>query len=277
MHIDNLNWQINSPKELTPGVLIDPTDLDIYPGKILLKQAGYESIPALLESQKPSKTMEVLSNAQYIEKLWQNATFVSEFLEGLPGTRTDITRGEVELKTEQGLGVFHSIARDIEEGGLNALWAAYDIICYNLTLNNPTFQSALQPYFKEISPKIVYNLRYELPNYSTVSMSGINNLIKRMDTIKRLEAAMMKAESPVLGHYINSYKLLEAYFDILDLTRYEPLKNEQQIQQEGAQQNETAALAAMAGKVQGQSGSFPVPGGNSGQFRNLPQIMENIA
>ena len=223
LHVDNLNWTVNPIRELDLDVVEDDTDDELYPGKILNKRAGGSAARALQLSDAGGNSAEVLANFQLISRLIQNGSFVTEFLEGLPGSRTTITKGEVELKTQQGLGAFNSIAKDIEYGMKKALWASYDVITHHLLPNNEIYNIALSAYPTPIKINF-WRERKNLFKYTDIQVSGLSNMLKRMDMIKRIEAAMLKFESPAFNRYIKGYNLLKAYIDILGLDdRYDVL------------------------------------------------------
>lgn len=270
LHMDNLNWSVNPVRELAPGALNDPEDDEIFPGKVLLTTLQGLQGNALRLSDTRSTSPEVLANAQMIEKLWQNSTFVSEFLEGLPGSRTEITKGEVELKTEAGLGVFNSMARDLERGAQEALWAAYDIISYNLDLGHDVVKTVTADLDKSIVQQAFMNRTFLYDN-ANISVNGISNLIKRADMLKRIEASMMKAESPTFGQYIRPYNLIKAYADILDLNRYDAVITPEEAQAR-EQQSVQMAQQMAAAEASGVGVSPSQPGGQSGQMRKLPEI-----
>ena len=252
LHYDNLNWSVNPVREINSANMIDPEDDEIYPGKAILKR-GDDGVITLADTRSTSP--EVLVNSQYMEKLWQNNTFVSEFLEGLPGSRSEITKGEVELKTEASLGVFNSMARDLEVGAQHALWAAYDVIMHHLDPWNKRMDNALE----DVPPEqrtAAFNMRHDIPEMVNISVNGISNLIKQADMLKRVEAAMMKGESPVYGRYLKPYNMIKAYVDILDLDRYDPILSPDEAQEADKRAAELAAQQAADDALAKESGEF---------------------
>lgn len=218
LHIDNMNWVINKVREIDSSLLKYPGDLDIYPGKVFEKKPGTGGVPAITEIGVSSQTTDVLANLQYMNQEYDNATFVNQFVAGLPGTRSNITKGEVEIKTQQSLGVFDSIGADIESGGVKALWSVLETIALNWTKNSkPNIMEVLSGFPEAVVfSEMPIELRREfLRNLPDVKLTGISAKLKEAEMLQALFAMMSKAENPKWGIYVKPYKLFKRIIDII--------------------------------------------------------------
>ena len=114
--MDDFSWVVNRMREIVPELILDPTDLDFYPGKDIYRSTDHLDKPVVNDLLTTSSIDKILAVAQYMAQQIDNGDFVSEFVSGLPGSRSQITKGEVEIKTEQNLGIFDSIGTEIESG-----------------------------------------------------------------------------------------------------------------------------------------------------------------
>lgn len=232
LHMDNLNWVINKPKVLDLDKLQDPTDTGIFPGKILLARntAGQY---VLAEVETNAETSNILAEYNHIDTQIQNGSFVNDFVQGLPGNRSDITLGEVELKTSQSMGIFDSIAKDVEGGMVNLLWACYETIALNWTATHtpsPTAVFPTDPYAQLFNSMEIAIRRQLLKLNSNIKVTAISSLARKLDFLKRLETFMERAGAPPYIAYTKPYQILKAYRDSLSLSNYNVIVNDQEAQ-----------------------------------------------
>lgn len=218
LNADNLNWLVNKMWELYPDVLVNPGDNEVYPAKTFLKRAGTQGNAAINEVAVTSKVPDIMANLQYFSQKWENGTFVNQFVAGLPGQRTNITKGEVEIKTQQSLGVFDSIGSDIEAGAVAIILATIEVIMLNWTS-----QSQLSPTRVFPGPMgIIFantpiEIRKEaLKGPTNIRVTGISSQLKNAENVDKLIKIIdMKAMSPVFGKFIKPYQLLREEAELL--------------------------------------------------------------
>lgn len=229
LHVDNLNWQINNVWERNPDMLADPTDNSIFPGKFIERKAGADAnAPAHRPLLTKSSTAEALGNMQYLSGLWDEGSLTPNTVTGLPGYRQEVTKGEYDSAKQTSMGVFESMAKDLEVGGKQALWAAYEIIMIGLKRDHDIMQA---PEIPEEIREHIYSSRKNLSKYADLQMTGVTDMINRSEMLQKIELAMMKADHPVLGRYMKPYKLLKAYYEILDLDKYDAVVNSDEAKQ----------------------------------------------
>jgi hypothetical protein len=125
LFLDGLNWVVNMPTEVQQDILVDWDDLAHYPGKLwVTKAAGPALRPAAVGKMDVGATLSAL---QYIEQILQNSSFVTDFAIGLPGARSDITKGEVQIKTAQSLAIFEAIGRNFEQMGRECVELSHNL------------------------------------------------------------------------------------------------------------------------------------------------------
>jgi hypothetical protein len=125
---DGLTFSIFSGLQGDMSRLVDPTDTKLRPGRFWGMKAG--TTGKVLEAVQ-SGTIDVnalLAYMQNVDQIYQNNSFVSDLVIGLPGYRSDITKGEVQIKTAQALGIFDRMGRSIELGGRQTVQLIFDLL-----------------------------------------------------------------------------------------------------------------------------------------------------
>lgn len=261
--MDDFNWIVNRMFELCPEMLMDGwNDYERYPGKIWHKKSQYAAQRAIQEVQvSRSQSTEAQQWLDYLQQKVQDGSFVTAFLMALPGERSNITLGEVELKNQEGHGMFESIGTEIEQGLANVIVAMRDVLAVNWTdYSSPSLQKAFgDGQFAQFMASL------ELADQKTrmealrldadVVVSGISAALKKADLLRGLDLLMQKAESPVWAPYFKRYPMIKTAVDALDFGDKGFLEDEQQ-----AMMNEELQRMAAAGMVPGAPGA-PGPGG----------------
>ena len=197
----------------------------------------------------------MLAILQYYDQKKENGSFINQFVAGLPGQRSNITKGEVEIKTEQSMGIFDSIGEDIEEAAIHVIKAVLETIIPNWSEysyppisrvfpNNPAFAA-----FAQMGPE---ERREMLEANCDITVSGVTAQIKNSDLIPRLQFMMQKAESGLWGKYFKPYELLKTSSTTLGF--YEPKfivtpEEADQIEQVESQMQAEAMMMQQAGNV----------------------------
>ncbi len=239
LHFDDLNWVINRMFEIDPKLLVDEgSDSEAYPGKHWFRKAGMAGATAIREvAMTRSHTSDVLPNLQYIFQLWQNGTFVNEFVTGIPGSRSNITKGEVQIKTQQSLGMFDSFGKELEFGAIWAIRAIMDVLAINWTeLSIPGMDEVmggrLGPLIEAIRLADPEQRMHHLRTNADIKVNGISALITRSENLQRIDALMQRAESPNWQPYIKMFNLLSSAVDMMGLSDEDVLKTPQELQDE---------------------------------------------
>jgi hypothetical protein len=213
LHIDDLSWRVNKLRELNRMDLEDPTDVAMFPGKTVLKSpnvpAGQQVVKEVYTS--PS-TNETLATLQHWDQRRENSSFVNQFVAGQRGTRTQITKGEVELKTSQSMTIFDSIGEDIEEGAINVIRAALEVLILNWSeYSNPTISRVMSnnPAAAKFAAMPIEAKKEMLRANCDIKISGISAQIKNSELVPRYQELMKDAVSSEFGKYFKPYRLLK--------------------------------------------------------------------
>lgn len=215
LHIDDLSWRVNKLHEVDRTDLEDPTDVAMFPGKTIFRNPRAKTPPGtnvFREIVSSQSTNETLATLQHYDQRRENGSFVNQFVAGQRGTRTQITKGEVEIKTGQSMTIFDSIGEDVEEGALNVLKATKEVLMLNWSaMSTPSIQRI----FPKSSAALAFaqmslEQRKELLKANCdIKISGISTQIKNSELIPRYQALMKQAESTVFGKYFKPYSLLK--------------------------------------------------------------------
>ena len=224
LHIDDLSWRVNKLRELNRMDLEDPTDIAMHPGKLVLKNpnapAGQQVVKEVYTS--PS-TNETLATLQHWDQRRENSSFVNQFVAGQRGTRTQITKGEVDLKTSQSMTIFDSIGEDIEEGAINVIRAALEVLILNWSeYSNPTISRVMSnnPAAAKFAVMSIEARKEMLRANCDIKISGISAQIKNSELVPRLQWMMGKAENSAFAKYFKPFRLLKKSINALGF--YEP-------------------------------------------------------
>lgn len=212
LDIDNLNWVVNKMAAADPSKLLDPSDWGQEPGKTFIVQPG--QIEAFYKELTTSaNTSDVLTRLQHWRQMYENGCMVNQFVAGLPGNRSDITLGEVEIKTKQSLGVFDSIGMDIEFGAVHVLWLVYEILMRNWTeLSTPSITRVLG---KDDESAVMFASmdtaqRMELlKSNCDITVSGVSTELQQSATLEKLNIMLGLADKPAYAPYIKPFEMLE--------------------------------------------------------------------
>lgn len=118
LYMDNLNFTVNKMLQYNPLNLRNPKEiLTIFPGKTFETQSNE---PAVHEVAISSVGREAIPALETVGREIQEATSVTEFMQGMPGRKTK-TLGEIEIKTAESQGLFDVIARDLEQNSIRPL------------------------------------------------------------------------------------------------------------------------------------------------------------
>lgn len=215
---DGLNWVVNQPTEVQQDALTDTDDLAHYPGKLWIRRGA---TPALTPAQTGKMDVgAVLLAIQYVEQVMQNSSFVTDMAIGLPGSRSNVTKGEVEIKTAQSLSIFEAIGRNLELVGRESVE-----LIYNLALQYCPADLAVRVLGQRAAPLLQMGLpeRMEaLQGNFDFSFTGVTQSLQKSEQLGRLgQFAKIASVGPYLQTLMTQpqvfAEILSAYVDTLGL------------------------------------------------------------
>jgi hypothetical protein len=226
---DGLNWKVNQPTELNTNLLEEDDDHEHYPGKLWRKIGeGQLLSPAAIGQMS---TGEVLAAMQFMQTLWEQNAFVNNFVMGSQGTRSQITKGEVQIRTGQSMGMFDGMGRDIEEGGKACLELAYDFMSQYMTdWSDPTIAAVVGPQYSQLLNMMEPAARMqELGGQYNYTFSGITQSLQKADLLGRLMQAASLAAEGIYAGYTNPAEVLSTIFDAMGVRDKIPVSEEQMV------------------------------------------------
>lgn len=233
LDIDNFTWVVNKMTEIDPSMMADPSDFERYPGKMTVRKTG-ASGSIFNEVGATAHTADVLARIQQWYQMFQNGSTVNQFVEGSPGTRANITKGEVEIKTQQSLGIFDSIGRDLEVGAVNVLWVIYETIMLNWSvLSAPSIERVLGDQYDDTA-RIFAEMdkdtrRQILKSKCDITVSGISAELQQWDKIDKLQPFFADMQSPIFSQYIRPYNLLKQRAELMGFHEPDFLMTDEEI------------------------------------------------
>ena len=183
---DGMNWMVNPETEVWQDALVDFTDLGHYPGKLWIKKSQPQ---ALMQAQSHRMVVgEVMAFLNWVAQLAKESDFVTDFAAGLPGSRSQITLGETEIKTAQSLAVFEMMSRNLEHGGREAVELTKDILAQHLSdFMDPEILGILGPDNAMLLASMPLHERInELQGNFTYSFTGLSGAMKKADQLNKI-------------------------------------------------------------------------------------------
>ena len=224
LHIDDLSWRVNKMRELNRFDLEDPTDTSFFPGKSVYRSTTAPAgQPVVKEIYTNPTTNETLATLQHWDQRRENSSFVNQFVAGQRGTRTQITKGEVDLKTSQSMTIFDSIGEDVEDGAVNVLKGTIEVLILNWSeKSDPSVLRIMpnNPFAVQFAMMTPEQRKEILKANCDIKILGISAQIKNSELLPRLQWLMKQAESSAFAKYMKPYKLLKQGVNVLGF--YEP-------------------------------------------------------
>lgn len=281
LYIDNENWRINNMFEVDPNNLDDPSDLEIYPLKVWLLKSLAEGKPAVRAILKGDSA---LQDVQFmwglVTNLWENGSFVTELLKGEQGGRKDITATEIQLKLQQSIGVFDSIGKDVERGGVDLLALIKEVLTTFWTeYDQPTVQDVLgnDPYFVELLQQgdLSWTARQQaLACDCDIQIRGVSRLFNQADEIERLKQIAQLGMQPQFAQFVKPFTILTKIADNLNVS--ETVRTEQEVMQqqqaEQQQQQQGAIAKAISDSLAAGTAAHEKQHGHAGKGGALPEL-----
>lgn len=205
LHEDALKWVVNPPTEINVDGLVDPLDIDDWPGKKFLTRTTPNGNQVVRTVDRRDTTNSILANMQYHDQNFQRGTFVTDAVQGLPGYRKDITAKEAAQNLEQSMGIFGLMGGNLEDGAIDVVSAAKDVIETFAQLTD--FADVMDPEVAEVLAQI-----NQFPEMTgAFSISGVQAMMKDVEIIKTITSTLIPlSESPRYAPYIKPYNILKA-------------------------------------------------------------------
>ncbi|MDO9566670.1 MAG: hypothetical protein Q7J15_08020 [Candidatus Desulfaltia sp.] len=210
LHSDSLNWVVNPPKEINISALVDQDDIDDYPGKTYLVRDTISGQQVVRTVDRKNITNEVLANLNYGDQHFQEGSFVTALVQGLPGWRAEVTAREQAQNLEQAMNVFGLMGQNLEDGAIQVVNAAAETIEINAG------SDALLEVFPEnivealINPESLTGI--EMPKLSgSFHISGVSAIMKDAEILKAItEMILPLMGSPSFVPYLNPYNIIKS-------------------------------------------------------------------
>ena len=205
LHEDALKWVVNPPSEVNVNGLVDPTDVDDWPGKKYLVRNTPNGQQVIRTIDRRDTTNSILANMQYHDMNFQRGSMITDAVQGLPGYRKDITAKEAAQNLEQSMGVFGLMGSNMESGCIELLTASQDVI--EAFADPSDFQDILDP------DVLLYATQQGgFPELTgSYSVSGVSGLMKDQEILKTITTIIAPmANDPAYQPYIEPYRVLKA-------------------------------------------------------------------
>lgn len=226
LHSDNLNWIVNPMGEINIQGLQDQSDIDIYPGHWFATKDTVSGQQVARTIDRRFITNEVLANLQYGSQSFEEGTFVTSTVKGLPGYRNEITFREVAQQMDQSRDMFSTLGENVEDGALHAIRAGMETIMANATMDDlrelvgdQDVQEVMAAVEQSGAPIEASPLGIPFPLLrGSFNVSGLTAVLKSTDVIRGIREVLL----PLTGHplfvpYLKPYQILHSLETRLDL------------------------------------------------------------
>jgi hypothetical protein len=251
--MDDFSWVVNRMREIVPELMLDPTDLDMYPGKDIFRSTDNLSEPVVRDLLTTSSIDKTLAVAKYIAGEIEEGDFVNAMVQGLPGYREQITKGEIEIKTEQSMGIFDSIGTEIEGGATNAGYSIYETMVLNWNREStpsPTRVLEDNPFTRFLEDADLREKQQFLKENCDIRIVGISAQIQLAEKAKLMMALKEYVESAAFTEFFKRKEYLDETVGALGMYQPPFIKTKEELEQSqiGTQ------LAEALGKLAQQGG-----------------------
>lgn len=221
MTADRLSFILNSGYEVDEGKLVNPADKELYPGCMKAKKFNAQG-SAYTPIKTDNEFIQVVEQLMGLTgNLFQNGVFVTELLKGEVGNRRDITKGEVEIKTQQAMGVFEGIGRDVEYGAEQYIEMVQDVLTtYWDPLDTPSYLQVLGAKHQRIIDQIAMyspEQRVQFVKMDTdIEVRGVSILFQKAEMVDHLINMVKITDSPRFANFSKDDVLIRKLADALD-------------------------------------------------------------
>lgn len=263
MTADRLNFVLNGAWEVDESKLVNPADKELYPGCTKAKKMNANG-PAYTAIRQDTDFLPVFQTMmEQTGNLYQNGVFVTELVKGEMGERSNVTRGEIEIKTQQALGVFEGIGRDVEYGVEQGIEMIQDVLTtYWDPWDKPGYEALGMKHARilgvvsTMSPdQRIEALRQE----TDIEVRGVSLLLQKSGLVDRLINMIKVTDSPRFHPFAKDDVLIHDLASAMDSAK--GIKTDEEMQNEQMAAMQQAAMAGVA-----------VPHGTPGQVEPGGQV-----
>jgi hypothetical protein len=263
LHADNLNWTVNPMTEINTDDMVSPQDTQTFPGREILVHATQNGQPVVRTIDRTTRNNDIIAMLSKADMMIDDGGLIDRTIQGSPGYRQGVTKGEAAQNLEQSSTVMGSVATDIEDGGLSVIKSMAETVAINLTYEE------LQQWFPEYAEKYKVPVSaqhptgLDLPQLTSgnFKIAGITAFMKHQENLKNLrEMEPLFAKDSVFLQFLEPEAYLKArikYTNLVDIgmlvspEKAKEISQVQQQQQDAAieqqgQQDEAATAAAQA-------------------------------
>ena len=252
LHSDNLNWIVNSMLEVNISGLADPLDIDIFPGKVWQTKDYGNGQQMVRTVDRRFITNEILANLQYGSQAFEEGTFVTSTVQGLPGYRQEITWRETAQHLDQSRDMFSTLGENVEDGALYAIRAGMETCMANMTMADAQAligPRPIQEMLAEIeasgAPMELSPMGIPLPLLQgSFRVSGLTAVLKDLDVLKAIKEVWLPlTQDPHALPYLKFYNLLRSLEERTDVRDENWLATPAEAQEIATAQSEDQARA----------------------------------
>jgi len=247
--MDDFSWVVNRMREIVPELLLDPTDLEMYPGKDIYRLADQIQYPVVKDVLNTTSIDKILVAAKYAAGLIEEGDFVNAMVAGLPGYREQITKGEVEIKTEQSMGIFDSIGTEIEHGAIDVAYAIFETMVLNWNAQSvptPSRVLGMNEFSSFLERASLEDKKAFLKEQADIKITGISAQFQKAEKVKLLMALKQYAESPLFTQFFKPKELLDETVGALGMYKAPFIKTDDELKTENLGQQIAMALGKVA-------------------------------
>ena len=217
---DAMNWDVNPEREVFQQGLVDWDDLGTYPGKTWIKTVREPVVASVNAGQVDVGA--VMAFLQFVNNEREASNFVSSYAVGLPGSRSNITKGEVEIRTGQSLAIIEGMARNLEAGGRACVELAQQMLAQFMP--GRLIEQVLGPEKAMLLAQMPLERRVqELSGTYTYTFTGVSQALQKADQLQKLvQFGQLAGSMPYVQMLIQTnpavfFQLLRAFRDSLGL------------------------------------------------------------
>ncbi|MFA5381978.1 MAG: hypothetical protein WC356_02345 [Candidatus Micrarchaeia archaeon] len=244
LHADNLNWVVNPMTEMNTDALVNPMDNDVFPGKTQLTYQTANGQPVTRTIERNTRNNDILAMLAKADMIMDDGSGISATIQGNPGYRSQITKGEAAQNLDQSNTLMGSIAADIEDGALNVITAMAETIRVNMTFDElrQWFPEFAQKYQVPVSEQFPTGLNLPKLTSGNFKIAGISAFMKHQENLRNLkDMEEMFQPNSVFLPFLKPYPYLKArvkYTNLVDIGVLISQEQADQIDQQQQQQQE---------------------------------------
>jgi hypothetical protein len=216
LYEDALKWVVNPPREINVDALVDPDDVECWPGKDYLVKDSLHGNQAIRSTQQRDPSSSAMAAGQYLDQLFQGGSAVNDTIQGLPGYRAEVTARERSQNLQQTMGIYALMGFNLEQGAIACVEAARDVVesyagWADLTrIHSEEKLAAWGIHFDGGNPR---NSRSALPRLSgRFSISGIQALMKDAEVLDHIiKTVIPMANMPRFAPYVRPRNVLKSF------------------------------------------------------------------